>query len=74
MISNHLACINWSEFGIRANKVILAKFGSIVNGFAVSSSDMDLVILTDSYVNERQFLKLLAKILEDILDPEIFKI
>ena len=46
----------------------------MVNGFAIASSDMDLMILTDSFIDERKFLALLAKILEDILDPEIFQI
>jgi len=30
----------------------LAKFGSIVSGFATKNTDMDLTILTNCYVNE----------------------
>ena len=45
-------------------KFRLAKFGSNVSGFASKNTDMDLTILTDCFVEEKSFLKILNKFLE----------
>lgn len=37
----------------------LAKFGSLVSGFASGDADLDLTILTNCYVKEQDFLKIL---------------
>lgn len=45
-------------------KLVLAKFGSNVSGFASKNTDMDLTILTDCYVDERSLLTMLHRFLE----------
>lgn len=44
-------------------KLHLAVFGSNVSGFASRNTDMDLTILTDCYVHEKNFLQYLQKFL-----------
>ena len=41
----------------------LGRFGSLVSGFAGLEADLDLTILTNSYVKEVEMLKLLAEFL-----------
>jgi hypothetical protein len=38
----------------------LGKFGSLISGFAGLDADLDLTILTNSYINEAELLKVLA--------------
>ncbi len=42
----------------------LAKFGSIISGFATRNTDMDLTILTNCYIDEVLFLQYLQEFLE----------
>jgi DNA polymerase sigma len=42
----------------------LAKFGSLTSGFAGTDADLDLTILTNCYINEIEFLKLLHEFLK----------
>lgn len=42
----------------------LAKFGSIVSGFATRDTDMDLTILTNCYIDEITLLTYLKEFLE----------
>ena len=44
--------------------LVLAKFGSNVSGFASKNTDMDLTVLTDCYVNEISFLRILHRFLD----------
>lgn len=37
----------------------LGQFGSLISGFAGLDADLDLTILTNCYVNEPEFLKVL---------------
>ena len=41
----------------------LGKFGSLISGFASTDADLDLTILTNSYVKEEEFLKVLQEFL-----------
>ena len=41
----------------------LGRFGSLVSGFAGLEADLDLTILTNSYVKEVEMLKLLSEFL-----------
>ena len=45
-------------------EIRLAKFGSLVSGFGGTDSDLDITILTNSYVNESNFLSYLADFLK----------
>ena len=45
-------------------KFQLAKFGSNVSGFASKSTDMDLTILTDCFIDEKKLLKFFYQFLE----------
>lgn len=45
-------------------KFRLAKFGSNVSGFASKNTDLDLTILTDCYINEKDLLRVLYKFIE----------
>lgn len=42
----------------------LGKFGSLISGFASTDADLDLTILTNCYVKEEQFLKILHQFLK----------
>lgn len=42
----------------------LGKFGSLISGFAGLDADLDLTILTNSYINEAELLKVLAQFLK----------
>lgn len=42
----------------------LAKFGSLISGFAGTDTDLDITIMTSSYVNENNFLQYLAEFLK----------
>lgn len=42
----------------------LAKFGSLISGFAGTEADLDVTILTNSYVNENNFLQYLCDFLK----------
>jgi len=42
----------------------VSKFGSLVSGFAGTDTDLDITILTNSYVNENNFLLYLAEFLK----------
>ncbi len=45
-------------------KLTIGKFGSLVSGFAGQDADLDLTILTNCYVDEAEFLKLLSDFLK----------
>lgn len=47
----------------------VGKFGSVVNGFAMDDADMDITIMTDSYVKERSLLETLSGFLTRRLNP-----
>ena len=49
--------IDWTSMGINNPKLIA--FGASVNGFQIQNSDLDITILTNSFINERQLLKLI---------------
>jgi hypothetical protein len=42
----------------------LAKFGSLISGFAGTDTDLDITIMTSCYVNENNFLQFLAEFLK----------
>lgn len=42
----------------------VSKFGSLVSGFAGTDTDLDITVLTNSFVNENNFLLYLAEFLK----------
>jgi predicted nucleotidyltransferase len=42
----------------------LGKFGSLTSGFAGLDADLDITILTNSYINELELLRLLHEFLK----------
>ncbi|CAK63281.1 unnamed protein product (macronuclear) [Paramecium tetraurelia] len=49
------------------SKLYHTYFGSLLNGFGTQSSDVDYTILTNSYVNEKQFLQFTKQEIEKII-------
>lgn len=52
------------QHDLKLNQLHIAKFGSNVSGFASKNTDIDLTLLTDCYVNERELLKYLYSFLD----------
>lgn len=52
----------------------VGKFGSIVNGFAMDDADMDITIMTNSYINERDFLEILSGFLKMRLNSHDYSV
>ena len=48
--------IKYASLNPPLSKLYHSYFGSLLNGFGTQSSDVDYTILTNSYVNEKQFL------------------
>lgn len=44
-------------------KLKLGKFGSVIGGFAAGDADIDLTILTNCYINEKEFLSIVYEFL-----------
>ena len=65
MICNVIQEIDFSEFGFEYidGRNFIQPFGSYRNGFSIAGSDVDLSIITNSYVQERSMLKIVEHFL-----------
>ncbi|CAD8107425.1 unnamed protein product [Paramecium primaurelia] len=59
--------INYKSLNPPLSKLYHSYFGSLLNGFGTQSSDVDYTILTNSYVNEKQFLQFTKQEIEKII-------
>ena len=65
------------QFEFEALKKIgmkIGRFGSLVNGFGTSDSDLDITILTNCYVDEKKFIEILGNFLEFKLSDNVYKV
>ena len=56
-IKKMLSKIDWPSIGI--DKPTIIGYGASINGFQTQNSDLDLTILTNSFVDERQLLRVI---------------